>query len=659
MSDPTMYHSSPINGTPQLSMNDHNLLMLQAASAHPLLTRIANALSTRLRLSPTQHTHLRWFFHYVFHPPALACFLIGFFGLLSVQIQLIAVGPLEAKFSNRAASAVTDFSNVIVTSVNNSMFNQSSLYANDINGRVDAIQTTINSGVFGWVNGTTTTLNDTLNEFYNDIQSIVTTVFNGTILENPARDFVQCIIGSKVDALESALTFLNENLKVNIPRVNQSILILSPGEVNEATQPISEAALGGGQDDKQGLVGRLVNAYVDSLKKERIMFGVFMGLWAIVVLMAITIILWNSYGSAWMEARGRRRWEREQRSRFSGIVVPFRGGKDPVDANEKGIADLPVFTPMPSPGLGISANDWPTGSEESESEPKRNWDDEFFAARNSREALQKPAMEITKPMKLMAISRKRLGVEKFVGDRVQEGPTPGNVQPENNTSWFSRIRGMARGKTSSGDDDNMTGGKPRPKLTIAVDRASSFVQAGDSQDARVKTPNDPPSSAWSVTPPATAPRILPWADRIAPVKKSNNSGLGLPPRPKFRPAVSVPSSVNSTYEDAPVRVEKQYGLAVPVHIGFERAPPRSPLNPTSFLAPPPDRHRRSSSVPSGLLPADRGSDSSTLVTRLLTTTHARQSSSLNPFATPFDDEHQVMGPRDSRGPGANPFTFAM
>jgi hypothetical protein len=29
------------------------------------------------------------------------------------------------------------------------------------------------------------------------------------------------------------------------------------------------------------------------------------------------------------------------------------------------------------------------------------------------------------------------------------------------------------------------------------------------------------------------------------------------------------------------------------------------------------------------------------VTRLLTTTHARRSSSVDPFVTPFDDEHRV------------------
>ena len=88
---------------------------------------------------------------------------------------------------------------------------------------------------------------------------------------------MRCQIGSKIDAFEQALTFLNENLKVDMPRVNQSVLVLSPGQVDEATRPIALAALGsGGDGERGGLVGRLVNAYVDGLKQEHIVFALFM-----------------------------------------------------------------------------------------------------------------------------------------------------------------------------------------------------------------------------------------------------------------------------------------------------------------------------------------------------------------------------------------------
>ncbi len=330
MTDPAVHHVTYVKSSaPVVDMSDHNLMCLQATSAHPLLMRIANKLSSWLRLSPSQYIHLQWFFHYVFHPPALACFLIGFFGLLSVELQLLAIGPLAAKYSQQANQTVSDFSSLIATSINSSMYNQSAAYASSVNVRVDHVQSTINDGLFGWVNGTTTTLNDTISGFYTDIQDAVGSVFNGTILESPVQEFIRCFIGSKVDAVEKALTFLHDNLHVDVPRLNDSVLVLSQADVNEATQPIAQAALGGCNDDSQGLLERVLSAYVKSLKKERLMFGIFMGLWALVVLMALAIIFWHSYGRDMLEARRRRRWEREQR----GGVAPHTG-----DVGDKGAA---------------------------------------------------------------------------------------------------------------------------------------------------------------------------------------------------------------------------------------------------------------------------------------------------------------------------------
>ncbi|KAF9010588.1 hypothetical protein BDQ17DRAFT_931270 [Cyathus striatus] len=328
MTDPTMVHSIKSSGSvPHMTLSDHNLLTLQANSDHPLITRILNQFSARFYLSPSQHANIQWFFNYIFHAPALACLLIGIVGLLCVEIQLAAMHPLIAKYQDRAASATADFSNTIATSINQSMYNQSASYANDVNGRVDAIQSSINDGLFGWVNGTTTSLNTTINNFYNDIENAVTTVFGGTILESPANEFIKCFIGSKVDAIESALTFLHDNLKVDIPRVNDTVLVLSPATVNEATQPIAAAAIGGGEGNNDGgLIMRLVNSYADSLRKERITFIIFICLWGIVVLMGIAVLFWHSYGKTLVEKHKRKKWETEQRSGIDGLVVPFREG---------------------------------------------------------------------------------------------------------------------------------------------------------------------------------------------------------------------------------------------------------------------------------------------------------------------------------------------
>ena len=621
--DPTLCHTGS-GKTPQVTMTDHNLLVLRGISAHPLLTRIAYSLESLLQLSPSQHTRLQWFFHYIFHPPALACFLIGFFGLLSVQIQLMAVAPLEAKFNERATASAVDLSNVIVTSVNSSMFNQSSLYANDINSRVDTIQTTINNGLFGWVNGTTSTLNDTLNEFYNDVQNVVSTVFNGTILEAPVQDFVKCFIGSKVDALEDALTFLNQNLQVDIPRVNETILVLSPSEVNEATQPIAQAALGGGQGGSDGFVARLINTYTDSLRKERIMFGVFMILWLVVFSMGLIIVFWHSYGRQWVETYKKRRWQKKKQRWGQGLVITPLSARSPVGDDKGPDMELPSFTPLPSPAPAFPLRDRFGSSSDT-----RSWNS-FVYGDDGAIGKERKFFD---PKRLMALGRKVLGRERVVPDErnVKEERDSG-VPPEAKLSWISRftsMTSMAGWKDRTSGEGTIPSGA-RPQIRIAIDRGSDVEQESDDDDdhddneGNAESPNRRSISSWSVS--TLAPPPTPWTKRVAPTKNQKIAERRLPG------PLDIPSDVGSTYEDA-VRLQ-------------------TPIKASTYITVP-ARHDVDNRYGRGTSSATDQSEAVTPLTKLLMTMHARKSSfAMDPFATPFDDEHRVP---TGRFPPTNPF----
>ena len=772
---------------PQITLSDHNLLMLQANSEHPLITKITNKLSAKLRLTPSQHTHMQWFLNYIFHAPALACFLIGFFGLLSVELQLLAMGPLVAKYQARSAAAVSDFSTTIASSINSSMYNQSSLYATEVNSQVDSIQSKINNGVFGWVNGTTTTLNSTINEFYTDVQAVVKTVFGGTILEGPADEFLRCFIGSKVDAIENALTFLHDNLHVDMPRVNQTILILSPESVNEATRPIAAAAIGGtssnGQDDG-GIIGKLVNRYAEALRKERVMFGIFLGLWGLVVLMGICIVLWHSYGRSYLEKRGKRRYEKEQRAGFEDIrTSPYiNNGAGNAKGGARSLNTLPearrsVFRPFWASNTNLHESS-PNASQESVAASDRPWETAFAQPSNS-----KP----TAGSKLLAIGRKAIRGERLQRDEevppspvpaaVQEvplTPAPGQVQsnePYRNTAWFGRMTSILSRKDTKKEADSAsvefwdknTGvtsrspmeEKPKPNLQV-------YTRETEQQEQLQK-------SRWSSSPEATQTT---WMNVLSPSKKTqpqqpaapvvvspqtetNNWAaypyppIGIPIRKQNAATTEIPLDVGPVYDDpfmsppplSPRSATQKNQMPMPLYNGFDSQqqhtrqrsypspPPRHPGRPKTqqiqefspppplksprmfqyptALAPPPReaRHTRSTSMGAVTTPttpsqwrvtnaapgdspqssstsltqspqprgvdititrASNGSDDMAItpVTRLLTTTHARQSSSVNPFITPFDDEHRVRIDQPSaeglrKSMQTNPFAVSM
>lgn len=579
VTDPTMNNQASNGGVPSFRMTDHNLLVLAGSQQHPLLTRISNQLASFLHLTPSQHTNLQWFFHYVFHPPALAVFLIGLFGLLSVQIQLIAIHPLEAKYSARVSDSVNDFSNTIATSINSNMYNQSATYANQINSQINATQTTINDGLFGWVNGTTTTLNNTLVTFYADIQNAVTTVFNGTVLEDPMQEFIRCIIGTKIEAIENALTFLHDNLNVDMPTVNDTALMISQDNVNEVSKPISQAAVGDGSDDNGGLVAKIVNSYIASLKKERIMFAVFMALWGLVVLIAIAIILWHSYVRPAIDKRKKRRYEQGRGNTIS-LPLPYsaekatdeKGGNRSAGPQSEGFFNVNLRTPTAT----------------QTHEPQRSWDSllDHSASRdqNSSAGSQlKP--KISRPRKLTAIGSKA-GRERFISDeeraQMREAELNGDTGEEHkeNNGWMKRLTNAFQKSSDDGDRSSGVGsttttsspsrGRSRQRPNLTINSTFANVSRDRLPTAGLDAPPLPsprpinqnqnqPASAWSISP--APPKSLPWVPNPLSTAgkrfnfKGKQRGPGLPTSPRSPPppapyggfgGVTAPSQANAT-----------------------------------------------------------------------------------------------------------------
>ncbi|KAJ6603980.1 hypothetical protein B0H10DRAFT_2314498 [Mycena sp. CBHHK59/15] len=276
-----------IDEAPDGTIDETELLSMHSEISHPTLCLI----SKKLRLGPS----LEWLFFYVFHPPSLSCLLIGVCGMIVTRLQIWGLERLHSDYAGKISTAVTTLTaHVIYSSLNESITNQSAGYATTLNSRMDEIQTTINSGVFGWINTTTTLLNATIAGAY-DVQNAMNSAFGGTVLDSPIQNFIQCVLGNKVDEIETVLTFLQTNLVINVPRLNSSALLLSDDAMSEVVQAIAEAAVGGTAINPTGLVGALVDSYGESLKKEQLMYEIFTAFWVGVVVLGASFIMWGKF----------------------------------------------------------------------------------------------------------------------------------------------------------------------------------------------------------------------------------------------------------------------------------------------------------------------------------------------------------------------------
>lgn len=280
---------------PVVELTHDNILVLQSQLDHGFKTKYLAMFRRKFNLHPRTTNGLSWFFAYVTYPPALMCFLIGVLGLIVVFVQLALIGPLEAEFDNLENLVIGNYTAEIADAINHAITVDTAAYATAVNGWMDTTQNGINNQVFGFVSTASNAINGTVVRFYDDIENGIQSALSGTVFADAVIQFLRCVIGNKILSLEAGLTWLNAHMHISLPHVDPAFLTVKASSVLEMAAPINAAA--NTQDtsgsDESGILGHIIVAYKDILKGEAILFGVFLGLWFLVVLEACIIMIWH------------------------------------------------------------------------------------------------------------------------------------------------------------------------------------------------------------------------------------------------------------------------------------------------------------------------------------------------------------------------------
>ena len=151
---------------------------------------------------------------------------------------------------------------------------------------------------------TSLTLNTSINEFYTGLTGNISSTFTGTPFAAPALDVVHCLIGTKVEGLSTALTWLHENAHVSLPQVKDNIFALSDDASNELVSSL-DGGEGGDDSTSSSIVKTLVDQYRRALEKERLVFLFMLGLYGLVVFFAAIAVFWHEIVTPrWKRRRG-------------------------------------------------------------------------------------------------------------------------------------------------------------------------------------------------------------------------------------------------------------------------------------------------------------------------------------------------------------------
>jgi len=246
---------------------------------------------------------VRWVVAYATSDSALFVLSLAIAGLFTCLCQVILVHAMQKEVPN-LTNQVADFSDKVIASLNNA----SEQWAIGTNAAIVATNKDINQNMLGWVNTSTTAINDTLVAFVDETTKVLNATFGGTILYEPIMEVLNCLVLLKIQGVEKGLTWVHDNAHVNFPTLaNDTFSTGAVASLSDSSDPSDSILASPGSaasDEISETITKLVNKLYDGIRTEAIVSTVILLAWLSIVLIAIIRALTLWYGRDKLRGEG-------------------------------------------------------------------------------------------------------------------------------------------------------------------------------------------------------------------------------------------------------------------------------------------------------------------------------------------------------------------
>jgi hypothetical protein len=232
--------------------------------------------------STRQQAAIRWAWAYATSEKMLFVLSLGVAGLLSCLGQYLVLKAVEDK-APELTEQVAGFAEKVVLSINNASMS----WATGINGAVRKVNDDINEDVFGWVNETTSALNNTINVFTEKMSQTIETAFGDTPLKDLVEDIVHSLDGLKIAGIEKALTWAHDNAHISFPAVRNDTFSLASLADKSGSSSASELLAdpsGKAADEISEAVNHVIEKMMNGIQTEALISTGLIVLWLLFVI---------------------------------------------------------------------------------------------------------------------------------------------------------------------------------------------------------------------------------------------------------------------------------------------------------------------------------------------------------------------------------------
>lgn len=263
-------------------------------ASRPTTSTLGIKMAARFGLTRRQIL-VRWFFAYATTTPALFLLSLSFAGLFACLCHYILLKTVEKEVP-ALANQVGEFAGKVIRVLNNA----SKQWAIGTNSVIDSTNRDLNEEVFGWVNTTTGAVNDTLNAFVDQMSEALNATFGGTVLYDPVKEVLNCLIGIKIAGIQRGLTWVSENARIDFPRLANDTFSL--GAVASIAADSKEAGDSFLADPSSKATDKITNAVAvmtdkiaEGIRIEALISTCLLLLWLVVAMGGLFYVLFLNF----------------------------------------------------------------------------------------------------------------------------------------------------------------------------------------------------------------------------------------------------------------------------------------------------------------------------------------------------------------------------
>ncbi|KAF8944673.1 plasma membrane fusion protein prm1 [Haplosporangium gracile] len=283
----------PVDKQDDLEQKKLNAMRISDMVQHPLLYRFVDWSSKRLfKTDETKRNIYLWFIHYVSHPPAIVCLFIGLLGLVLTIGKIALIEYMRQNYRTIFAPAITDLSEIIISSVQGAMQTASVTFSTETNSALAVVEADLNETVFSEIVRAAVDLNNALVQVQATLVEGVRTVFGESIFAKFVGAVLQCLLFNKLEVIERGLSWMQDNAQIRLPRVTEDMLMMDWTQLDalvaESANIIMSPSLSARTQKIENAMSRVYTQYEDALRRELPVYYGLIAVWLIILMLGLT-----------------------------------------------------------------------------------------------------------------------------------------------------------------------------------------------------------------------------------------------------------------------------------------------------------------------------------------------------------------------------------